>query len=351
MPAVALDEREHERGRADRDRRDPARSRRSCPTVSSRDSRAANSVTASAITAIGGLMKKIARQLTCSVRKPPSTGPIASAIALTPAQVPIAMPRCSGGNAWVMIDSVAGIMNAAPTPWTARKATSAVSFGAKPDRGAREPEHDHAEQEHPPASEDVAEPAAGDHQHGERERVGVDGPLERGQRGMEAALNRRQRDVHDRVVEHHHEQREAHRAERPPPAVLVGHQAMAVARIRCVMRRLLPVGRPQRPRARAASRAPWRACAVRPRSRSAVNRSSPLRRASVQRRITVRPGVGQADALHPAVLDVLVRARRSRGGRGHRPSGSRPGGRRGRSSAASFSVSVVIRLLEDGAGA
>ena len=77
-------------------------------------------------------MKKIARQLTSSVRKPPTTGPIASASALTPAQVPIAVPRCSGGNAWVMIDSVAGIMKAAPMPWTARKATSQVSFGAKP---------------------------------------------------------------------------------------------------------------------------------------------------------------------------------------------------------------------------
>ena len=61
-------------------------------------------------------MKKIARQLTSSVRKPPTTGPIASASALTPAHVPIAVPRCSAGNAWVMIARVAGIMNAAPMP-------------------------------------------------------------------------------------------------------------------------------------------------------------------------------------------------------------------------------------------
>ena len=102
------------------------------PTVSSRDSRAANRVTATAPIAIGGLIQKIARQLTYSVKKPPSTGPIASASALTPAHVPIAVPRCSAGNAWVMIDSVAGIMNAAPTPWTARNRTSVVSVGAKP---------------------------------------------------------------------------------------------------------------------------------------------------------------------------------------------------------------------------
>ena len=66
------------------------------------------------------------------MRNPPSTGPIASAIALTPAQVPIAIPRCSGGKAWVMIDSVAGIMNAAPIPWMARNVTSTPSFGATP---------------------------------------------------------------------------------------------------------------------------------------------------------------------------------------------------------------------------
>ena len=85
-------------------------------TVSSRDSRVANSVTATAPTAIGGLMKKIARQLTSWVRKPPTTGPIARASALTPAHVPIAIPRCSAGKDCVMIDSVPGIMKAEPMP-------------------------------------------------------------------------------------------------------------------------------------------------------------------------------------------------------------------------------------------
>ena len=84
-------------------------------------------------------MKKIARQLTYSVRKPPTTGPIASASALTPAHVPIAVPRWCGGNAWVISASVAGIMNAAPTPWTARKATSIVSLGDSPISAAAAP--------------------------------------------------------------------------------------------------------------------------------------------------------------------------------------------------------------------
>src|SRR6185436_13229499 len=42
---------------------------------------------------------------------------------------------------------------------------------------------------------------------------------ERGEARVEVALDRGQRDVHDRVVEHDHEQREAHGAERPPAAV------------------------------------------------------------------------------------------------------------------------------------
>ncbi len=95
-----------------------------CRVLSSRDSCVANSVTATAPTATGRFRKKIARQETYSVSAPPTTGPMASASADTPAQVPIAFPRSSAGKVTVMIESVAGIMNAAPTPWSARPATS-----------------------------------------------------------------------------------------------------------------------------------------------------------------------------------------------------------------------------------
>ena len=44
----------------------------------------------------------------------PTTGPTASAIADTPARVPIALPHSSGGKAFEMIDRVQGIMKAAP---------------------------------------------------------------------------------------------------------------------------------------------------------------------------------------------------------------------------------------------
>ena len=101
-------------------------------TVSSRDSCVAKSVTATAPAATGRLMKKIDCHETCSTRKPPTTGPIASASAETPAHVPIALPRSCGGKAFVMIDRVAGIMNAAPTPWRARPATSHAWLCEKP---------------------------------------------------------------------------------------------------------------------------------------------------------------------------------------------------------------------------
>ena len=81
---------------------------------------------------IGTLMKKIQFQLTCSVRRPPTSGPIASAIAETPAQMPIAVPRWRGGNVAVMIDSVAGFISAPPRPCTTRAPIRKPPFGASP---------------------------------------------------------------------------------------------------------------------------------------------------------------------------------------------------------------------------
>ena len=162
------------------------------------------------------------------MRKPPRTGPIASASAETPAQVPIALPRSAGGKALVTIESVAGIISAAPMPWTTRLATSVVVSGARPAVAEESANSVDPDQERQPAAEDVAEAPAGHQQDRERQRVAVDRPLEAREARAEVALDRRQRDVDDRVVEHDHEQREAHRAERPPLAVRVGDQ-MAVA--------------------------------------------------------------------------------------------------------------------------
>src|SRR5204863_5331786 len=93
--------------RDDLDRADSARTR------ARREQPLGLSATKTARTATGTLRRKIDCHETRSTRNPPTTGPIASAAALTPAHVPIALPRSLGGNAFVMIESVAGIMNAA----------------------------------------------------------------------------------------------------------------------------------------------------------------------------------------------------------------------------------------------
>ena len=54
------------------------------------------------------------------MRKPPLIGPSAVATPAIAAQNPMARPRSSGGNVLVMIDKVAGMMNAPPMPMNAR---------------------------------------------------------------------------------------------------------------------------------------------------------------------------------------------------------------------------------------
>src|SRR3954466_11973712 len=78
----------------------------SCVEVTSRDSRVGAMVTNTATTATGTLRKKIDCQETFSTRKPPTTGPIARAMALTTHLVPIAFPRSCGGKAFEVITNV-----------------------------------------------------------------------------------------------------------------------------------------------------------------------------------------------------------------------------------------------------
>ena len=61
-------------------------------------------------------------------------------------------------------------------------------------RGEREQRQ--AEGEDPPAPEPITECCSGDDPGGERDAVGVDGPLQRGQIGVQVALHLRQRGEH-----------------------------------------------------------------------------------------------------------------------------------------------------------
>ncbi len=64
--------------------------------------------------------------------EPADEGPIASARAEMPAQIPIAVPRCRGGKVAAMIESVAGFISAAPTPCAMRAAISMSPLVASP---------------------------------------------------------------------------------------------------------------------------------------------------------------------------------------------------------------------------
>src|SRR5215210_2773333 len=74
----------------------------------------------------------------------------------------------------------------------------------------------------PPAPEQVRDPPAEQQESAERDHVGVQDPGEIGLREVLSASDRRQRDVHDRSVEHDHELGDADQAQRLPPLPLEG---------------------------------------------------------------------------------------------------------------------------------
>ena len=89
--------------------------------------------------------------------------------------------------------------------------------------GAREGEAGEADDEHPLAPGVVGDATAQEQQAAEGERVGRDDPLPVGVADAEVLLDRRQCDVHDRAVQHHHELRDGDDEERlPAPRIGLG---------------------------------------------------------------------------------------------------------------------------------
>ena len=73
----------------------------------------------------------------------------------------------------------------------------------------------HPDREHPLAAEAVAERRAGEQQHRERERVGVDRPLEAARGRAEVVADDREGHRDDEVVERDHEEADRRDDERP----------------------------------------------------------------------------------------------------------------------------------------
>ena len=161
---------------------------------------------------------------------PPRTSPTAAPPTAIAAHTPIAFVRSApSSNVVVMIDSAAGAISAAPSPWTPRKTISASEVGASPfsERGDRE--DDDADEEDPLAPHQVAGAPAEKQEAAEGERVRVDDPLQVGVRHLQVFLDRGQRDVHDRRVEDDHELRHADEAEHEPRVHVVVVRGARVA--------------------------------------------------------------------------------------------------------------------------
>jgi hypothetical protein len=98
---------------------------------------------------------------------------------------------------------------APPAPWRARAAMRNPMFGR--DRGQRRGRREDRDAGHERAStsESFADGGRGEQQHGEGQGVGVDGPLESRESGVEVNADDRQCRRHDQVVERGHEECEA----------------------------------------------------------------------------------------------------------------------------------------------
>src|SRR5215213_8556300 len=186
----------------------------------SRDVGTMNAPATNASRITGTLIRNTEFHEKCWSSRPVASGPIAPAAPEIPAQVAIARARSCGGNTLTMIDSVAGITNAAPMPMKARHATtpaaeSTVDATSAAPRNTTRPELQRAL-----AAEAVTEGAGREQQAGEHERVCVHHPLQGAGGGAEIGLDRGQRDIERRVRDHHHGEAGAqHREDGPAAAV------------------------------------------------------------------------------------------------------------------------------------
>ena len=146
----------------------------------------------------GALKKKIQRQPSVSVSAPPTSAPSATAIPTVAPQAAIALPRSGPWNSWPISASPVANIAAPPRPCSARAAIRSDGALGRPaqDRGGRE----HAETGHENglATEEVGQRPERQDERCQRQGVGIDHPLQVGEAATQLAVDRRQRDLHDR---------------------------------------------------------------------------------------------------------------------------------------------------------
>ena len=154
------------------------------------------------------------------MKMPPSRTPAAAPKPPTAPQTPSAMLRSRPSRKVVIrIESAAGEMIAAPRPCIARAPISEASLQARPASSEPAANSHEPDEEHAPPAEQVGGAPAEEEEAAEDERVGADHPLQVLLREPEVDLDRGQRDVHDRDVEHDHELHDAEERECPPVAI------------------------------------------------------------------------------------------------------------------------------------
>src|SRR5262245_7315222 len=148
----------------------------------SRVSGTCRSDTATTAIARGTLIRKISRHEPAPMSHPPKKGAMAPATPDRPDHAPTARPRSRAAN---------------------ERARGHQRLGrgcdAAEQRCSREPED--SEHKNPPTPESITQGTAKKNQRRERERVGIDDPLQPGDARVQLSADRRQCDVHHRGVQ------------------------------------------------------------------------------------------------------------------------------------------------------
>ena len=155
------------------------------------------------------------------VSAPPASRPIEPPPAETNAYMPIAL-ACSpvSGNSVTMIARITLEATAPPIPWSRRAPISIPWLSASPHRTDAAVNRTRPVRNTFLRPDQVAEPAGQQQEAAEGDQVAVDHPREVRLGEVQVALDRGQRDVHDRRVEDHHQLAEAEHGERDPAPAL-----------------------------------------------------------------------------------------------------------------------------------
>ena len=150
--------------------------------------------------ASGRLIRKIARQPTVSISQPPSTGPIAAAIAPAGAQKPTARLRARPSKLAPSNGQAVRQHHRRGEALQGARGDQPAEAGGDGAGGRAGGEERRCHHQQAPLAVAIAERAAEQQQRAQRQQVAVDHPLQRVGLAVQAAADRRQPDVDHRAV-------------------------------------------------------------------------------------------------------------------------------------------------------